>query len=38
MQKNKTRADFYEKFMEMIDEYNAGSKNIDTFFLDMILR
>jgi type I restriction enzyme, R subunit len=36
MQKNKTRADFYEKFMKMIDEYNAGSKNVDAFFKELM--
>ena len=36
MEKNKTRADFYEKFMKMIDEYNAGSKNIDAFFRELM--
>jgi type I restriction enzyme, R subunit len=36
MQKNKTRADFYEKFMKMIDEYNAGSKNVDAFFQELM--
>lgn len=36
MQKNKTRVDFYKQFMEMIDEYNAGSKNVDVFFHELI--
>ena len=36
MQRNKTRADFYEKFMEMIEEYNAGSKNTDAFFQELM--
>ncbi|MDP6766538.1 MAG: DUF3387 domain-containing protein, partial [SAR324 cluster bacterium] len=36
MQKNKTRADFYEKFLKMIEEYNAGSKNIDAFFQELL--
>lgn len=29
---NGSRMDFYEKFQKMIDEYNAGSMNIDEFF------
>jgi type I restriction enzyme R subunit len=36
MQENKTRADFYEKFIKMIDEYNAGSKNVDEFFKKLL--
>jgi type I restriction enzyme, R subunit len=36
MEKNKTRADFHEKFMKMIDEYNAGSKNVDAFFQELM--
>jgi type I restriction enzyme, R subunit len=29
---NKTRTDYLEKFQKMIDEYNAGSSNIEEFF------
>jgi type I restriction enzyme R subunit len=29
---NRTRMDFLKKFQEMIDEYNAGSSNIEEFF------
>ncbi len=29
---NRTRMDFLKKFQEMIDEYNAGSYNIELFF------
>jgi type I restriction enzyme R subunit len=29
---NRTRTDYLEKFQRMIDEYNAGSYNIDEFF------
>lgn len=29
---NRTRIDYMEKFQKMIDEYNAGSMNIDEFF------
>ena len=36
MQKNKTRADFYEKFTKMIEEYNSGSKNVDDFFKELM--
>ncbi len=35
IQKNPTRADFHEKFMKMIDEYNAGSKNVDELFNEL---
>ena len=34
---NRTRIDFYEKFREMIEEYNAGSLNADEFF-DRLLK
>jgi type I restriction enzyme R subunit len=29
---NRTRMDYLERFQEMIEEYNAGSRNIDEFF------
>ena len=29
---NRTRMDFLEEFQKMIDEYNAGSSNVETFF------
>jgi len=29
---NRTRMDYLDKFQEMIDEYNAGSLNVDEFF------
>jgi type I restriction enzyme R subunit len=29
---NKTRADFAEKFEELIESYNAGSRNIEELF------
>ena len=29
---NRTRIDFLEEFQRMIDEYNAGSSNVETFF------
>jgi type I restriction enzyme R subunit len=29
---NRTRMDFLEEFQRMIDEYNAGSVNVETFF------
>ena len=29
---NRTRIDFLEEFQKMIDEYNAGSSNVETFF------
>jgi type I restriction enzyme R subunit len=33
---NRARVDFLEKFQRMIDEYNAGSKNIDEFFKELV--
>jgi type I restriction enzyme R subunit len=35
VQLNHTRIDYLEQFQEMIDEYNAGSKNIETFFEEL---
>jgi type I restriction enzyme R subunit len=32
---NHSRMDFLEKFQEMIDEYNSGSKNIESFFEEL---
>jgi type I restriction enzyme R subunit len=33
---NKSRVDFLEKFQLMIEEYNAGSKNIEQFFAELM--
>src|SRR4029077_5852367 len=33
---NRTRADFLTKFEELIDSYNAGSRNIDDLFKDLL--
>ncbi len=33
---NRTRTDYLEKFQEMIEEYNAGSKNIELFFNELL--
>jgi len=33
---NKTRADFAEKFEELIDSYNAGSRNIEELFEELL--
>ena len=33
---NLTRADFQEKFEELIEAYNAGSKNIDDLFAELV--
>jgi type I restriction enzyme R subunit len=33
---NKTRADFAEKFEELIDSYNAGSQNIEQLFEELL--
>ncbi len=32
VQLNRTRVNFLEEFQKMIDEYNAGSSNVETFF------
>ena len=33
---NHSRVDFLDKFQRMIDEYNAGSKNLEEFFKELI--
>ncbi|MBI3043806.1 MAG: type I restriction endonuclease subunit R [Betaproteobacteria bacterium] len=33
---NRTRADYLEKFQELIDEYNNGSRNIEEIFRDLV--
>jgi len=33
---NRTRADYLEKFQTLIDDYNAGSRNIDDIFRDLL--
>ena len=33
---NKTRADFAEKFEELIESYNAGSRNIEDLFEELL--
>jgi len=33
---NRTRMDYLERFQKMIDEYNAGSMNVDEFFKQLI--
>ena len=33
---NRTRVDYLERFQEMVDEYNEGSRNIDEFFMWLI--
>ena len=33
---NKSRSDYLSKFEEMIEEYNAGSRNIDDLFKDLL--
>jgi type I restriction enzyme, R subunit len=33
---NRTRMDFLEEFRKMIDEYNAGSANVETFFAKLM--
>lgn len=36
VKENRTRVDFLEKFQEMIATYNAGSKNIEEFFAELV--
>ena len=33
---NKSRIDYLEKFLKMIDEYNAGSVNVEAFFQKLV--
>ncbi len=33
---NKSRMDFYQKFQQLIDEYNSGTKNIDTVYAELL--
>ena len=33
---NKTRMDFLEEFQKLIDEYNSGSSNVETFFAKLM--
>ena len=33
---NKTRADFAEKFEELIESYNSGSRNIEELFAELL--
>ena len=33
---NRTRIDFLEEFQRMIDEYNAGSSNVEAFFAKLM--
>jgi len=36
VEKNKTRADYLDRFEKMIEEYNAGSKNVDLIYKDLV--
>lgn len=36
LSENRSRVDFLEKFQKLIEEYNAGSKNIDAFFQELL--
>jgi len=33
---NRSRMDFYQKFQELIEEYNSGAKNVDAFFSELV--
>ncbi len=36
VRENKERVDFLEKFQQMIDEYNASSHNLESFFKELV--
>jgi type I restriction enzyme R subunit len=36
VQYNRSRMDYYEQFQKMIDAYNAGAKNVDAFFAQLV--
>ena len=36
VEQNKTRIDYLERFQQLIDEYNAGSKNIQLIFDELL--
>ena len=36
IEKNKTRTDYLERFEQMIAEYNAGSKNVDIIYKNLV--
>ena len=33
---NKSRMNYWDKFQQMIDDYNAGSRNVETFFTQLV--
>ena len=33
---NQSRMNYLDKFQQMIDEYNAGSRNVETFFTELV--
>jgi len=33
---NRSRLDYYQKFQQMIEEYNAGATNVDAFFAQLV--
>ncbi|WP_348233438.1 hypothetical protein [Trichocoleus sp. DQ-U1] len=33
---NKSRMNYLDKFQQMIDEYNAGSCNVEIFFTELV--
>ena len=36
LEQNRTRIDYLERFEEMINEYNSGSKNVDIIYNDLV--
>jgi type I restriction enzyme, R subunit len=33
---NKSRTDYYEKFKQLVDEYNKGAKSVDRFYVELL--
>ncbi len=33
---NKSRVNYLEKFQKLIDDYNSGSYNVETFFVSLV--
>ena len=33
---NKSRVDYYQKFQQLVDEYNKGAKSVDRFYVELL--
>ena len=33
---NPTRVDLYERFQKLLDDYNSGSLNVETYFKELV--